>query len=572
MMMNMIDFSREQTNATIINCLNHLSQDEKCYSTKLEETCQLLKDKKVYVFAQESEIALVCFDHNPVERELADEDSFCGEPPSYFGEDGHRVSPVWQLGKTMELFRNRLEKQNIACNVWGVLLSDSYFFNAEDMVDVWNDMQIMVFDRLPNLARRRLKVNRKEGSVGYSMVEAMLNAAVDGLELPSDGEGKSASSDAEKQSKSSESEDDILTEDGFRRYMLDFIGGADGHSDSRVVEDLSSGGNDEQDGSDEDDDEDSDVDDFFSASGLPDSEISQNGNLSVQVTILPPIANPREELAKLVGCQDIKKHMDELLSMTRYNKLMSVMFPGSKQHEVSLHSIFFGRPGTGKTTVCKIFGSLLHEAGALSKGHVVVCNRGTFIGTLWGDEERSVRQVIEKARGGVLMIDEAYLLNGKNENDPGRMVIPLFMEILANEQERDIAVVLCGYKEPMKHLMELNPGLSSRFPNHFEFADFTIDELLEITLRRIEVYKYHFTRSAWDKYKQILSQAYQVRDPDTWGNARYIANQLERIYIQHANRCVKHQPADKRQMLALTTADIQPIDTPRQKPRIGFRS
>ena len=92
------------------------------------------------------------------------------------------------------------------------------------------------------------------------------------------------------------------------------------------------------------------------------------------------------------------------------------MFPNSKRHEVSLHSVFFGRPGTGKTTVCKIFGSLLHQAGVLSKGHVVVCDRGTFIGTLWGDEERSVRQVIEMAQGGVLMIDEAYLLNGKHEN------------------------------------------------------------------------------------------------------------------------------------------------------------
>ena len=159
---------------------------------------------------------------------------------------------------------------------------------------------------------------------------------------------------------------------------------------------------------------------------------------------------------------------------------MRELCPTVKQHKVSLHSLFLGRPGTGKTTICKIYGSLLRQAGALSKGHVIICDRSTFIGTLWGDEERSTRQVIDMAKGGVLMIDEAYLLNSSNPHDPGKMVIPLLMNILADESQRDIAVVLCGYKGPMQKLIDLNPGLQSRFPNKFEFPDFTIDELLEI--------------------------------------------------------------------------------------------
>lgn len=326
------------------------------------------------------------------------------------------------------------------------------------------------------------------------------------------------------------------------------------------------------DASDEDDDdedafdEDDDDDDIVLPSGL----LEQNGNVTVKVEILRPIKNPRSELDRLVGCRSIKQRMDELLALTRYNAMLRNTFPDNKQHEVSLHSVFLGRPGTGKTTVCKIFGSLLHEAGVLSKGHVVVCNRGTFLGTLWGDEERSVRQVVEMAQGGVLMIDEAYLLNGKNQNDPGRVVIPMLMDILANEAQRDIAVVLCGYKEPMLRLLELNPGLHSRFPNRFEFCDFTVDELLQITRQRIGEYKYHFTRQAWEKYKEVLQAAYDVRDPDSWGNARYVANQLERIYVQHATRIVKHRIVGKRQLLALTPADILPIETPRQRPRIGF--
>jgi hypothetical protein len=348
-------------------------------------------------------------------------------------------------------------------------------------------------------------------------------------------------------------------------------GGEPPHGDDDATdeddEDAAADASDEDD-DDEDafDDEDDDDDDIVLPSGL----LEQNGNVTVKVEILRPIKNPRSELDRLVGCRSIKQRMDELLALTRYNAMLRNTFPDNKQHEVSLHSVFLGRPGTGKTTVCKIFGSLLHEAGVLSKGHVVVCNRGTFLGTLWGDEERSVRQVVEMAQGGVLMIDEAYLLNGKNQNDPGRVVIPMLMDILANEAQRDIAVVLCGYKEPMLRLLELNPGLHSRFPNRFEFCDFTVDELLQITRQRIGEYKYHFTRQAWEKYKEVLQAAYDVRDPDSWGNARYVANQLERIYVQHATRIVKHRIVGKRQLLALTPADILPIETPRQRPRIGF--
>ena len=144
------------------------------------------------------------------------------------------------------------------------------------------------------------------------------------------------------------------------------------------------------------------------------------------------------------------------------------------------------------------------------------------------------------------------------------------MQMLADETQRNIAVVLCGYKEQMLKLIESNPGLHSRFPNRFEFNDFTIDELMEITRRRIGEYRYHFTQQAWQKYKSVLTAAYQVRDPQTWGNARFVANQLERIFIQHAQRCVKENPANGQRLLTITQADIIPIEVPRSKPRIGF--
>ena len=122
----------------------------------------------------------------------------------------------------------------------------------------------------------------------------------------------------------------------------------------------------------------------------------------------------------------------------------------------------------------------------------------------------------------------------------------------------------------MMKLLDSNPGLFSRFPNKFEFTDFTVDELLEITRRRIKDYDYTFTVQAWEKYSSMLAQAHQMRNPETWGNARFVANQLERIYIQHATRCVRQHPHDKRDLLMLTPEDILPIEIPRQKTKIGF--
>ena len=359
--------------------------------------------------------------------------------------------------------------------------------------------------------------------------------------------------------------------DDFEKLLMDFVN--DGFE--KVEEDVSEETTEDDEELLDDEPEenvDNDVDeDEDDTPTVTDGEIEQNDTHSVKVQILNPIKNARKELDRLVGCRDIKRRMDELLSLTRYNSMKREMCPDSKQHEVSLHSVFFGRPGTGKTTVCKIFGSLLHDVGALSKGHVVVCDRSTFIGTLWGDEERAMRQVVDLARGGVLMLDEACLLNGQNTNDPGKMVIQLLMNLLADEKQRDLAVVICGYKEPMMKLLETNPGLHSRFPNRFEFSDFSFEELLDITQQRIREYDYHFTRSAWEKYKQVLQEAYAQRDPMTWGNARFIANQLDRIYLQHARRCVNHsKKMDRQHLQTLTPADIMPMEVQKRRPHVGF--
>ena len=554
----LINDFKKQTQTTIWKHLDAMAVNYAVFSSHLKGLPPYLTDFDIYLYCDNSCMVVVCLDCCGHREEQTYEESETLSP--LILSDGHepRVSNVWKLAQTVRAINNRL-----MIPVFGVLLTEADITNAYELYEMWDSNNVTVIDYMKRLKYRNIRVNEDEDldckSYVYILNETPLHALE--TECPSTPVPLSKEETPVEESES--------VDDEFERLLNEFVNNESNDSSEKDLEEDQ--GTDPEYSSEEsnsettEDDTTSNDDTYF-----PSGEIEQNQNLSVKVEILRPIANPREELDKLVGCSEIKQRMDELVKLTSYNKMMRELCPTVKQHKVSLHSLFLGRPGTGKTTICKIYGSLLRQAGALSKGHVVVCDRSTFIGTLWGDEERSTRQVIDMAKGGVLMIDEAYLLNSSNPHDPGKMVIPLLMNILADESQRDIAVVLCGYKEPMQKLIDLNPGLQSRFPNKFEFPDFTIDELLEITKLRIKEYNYTFTTEAWEKYVSILSSAYQTRDPQTWGNARFIGNQLERIYIQHAGRCVKQQSSGKSALLSLTPEDIVSIEVPRPKSKIGF--
>ena len=554
----LINDFKKQTQTTIWKHLDAMAVNYAVFSSHLKGLPPYLTDFDIYLYCDNSCMVVVCLDCCGHREEQIYEESETLSP--LILSDGHepRVSNVWKLAQTVRAINNRL-----MIPVFGVLLTEADITNAYELYEMWDSNNVTVIDYMKRLKYRNIRVNEDEDldckSYVYILNETPLHALE--TECPSTPVPLSKEETPVEESES--------VDDEFERLLNEFVNNESNDSSEKDLEE-DQGTNpeyssEESNSETTEDDTTSNDDTYF-----PSGEIEQNQNLSVKVEILRPIANPREELDKLVGCSEIKQRMDELVKLTSYNKMMRELCPTVKQHKVSLHSLFLGRPGTGKTTICKIYGSLLRQAGALSKGHVVVCDRSTFIGTLWGDEERSTRQVIDMAKGGVLMIDEAYLLNSSNPHDPGKMVIPLLMNILADESQRDIAVVLCGYKEPMQKLIDLNPGLQSRFPNKFEFPDFTIDELLEITKLRIKEYNYTFTTEAWEKYVSILSSAYQTRDPQTWGNARFIGNQLERIYIQHAGRCVKQQSSGKSALLSLTPEDIVSIEVPRPKSKIGF--
>ena len=528
-----------QTKATIWKFLDAMAVNYSVYSTFLRGFYPHLSENRIYVYSGFETVVVVCLDYCGKKEEQTYAESDSMNPVIYKPGCEPRASMVWKLYESMQLMKERLQARSLDVEVYGILLTEADITNVEDLEDGWDALNIKVIDGFRKLKNWSIKVNDDDDLPSKAYVDTITNTA---------------------QADDDEEFTRLLEE--FINSELDKSEGDDAPDEEGKTEDEEKETTPEE----SPDDSDAGLDDIV----LPSGVIEQNTNVSIKVDILRPFANPRAELDKLIGCADIKRHIDELLALTSYNKTMRELFPQGRLHEVSLHSIFFGRPGTGKTTVCKIYGSLLRQAGALSKGHVVVCDRSTFIGTLWGDEERSVNQVVEMAKGGVLMIDEAYLLNGKNTQDPGKIVVQMLMNILADERQRDIAVVLCGYKEPMMKLLETNPGLQSRFPNRFEFADFTVDELLEITKHRVKEYEYEFTDQAWEKYRRIMAQAYQARDPQTWGNARFVANQLERIYIQHAARCVEQQPAEKLSWRLLTPEDIVPIEVPRQRVKIGF--
>ncbi|MBR6319781.1 MAG: AAA family ATPase [Prevotella sp.] len=531
----LIDDFKKLTKTTIWKHLNAMAVNYAVYSTHLKGFPPYLTDFGTYLYCTDTNMVIVSLDCCGHDDSLTYKESQSLSALILANGCKPRISTVFKLAKTVQLAKERLQGTDI--KVYGILLTEAQIVNADELKELWEQHNLMVIDGFRGLKYRSAGVNDDDELPCKEYVKKVVDCTD---ETPTT--GKTMAKTAAPATEASEDEQGITGSEEFGQ-MLDRL--------------LKEGA------------ETKDEDDTANIT-FPDGEIQQNQDLSVKVEILAPLANPREELNRLVGCADIKRRLDELLALTRYNQMMRELFPNGKQHQVSLHSLFLGRPGTGKTTVCKIYGSLLHQAGVLSKGHVVVCDRGTFIGTLWGDEERSVKQVVDMAKGGVLMIDEAYLLNGKHENDPGKLVIQLLMNILADEKQRDIAIVLCGYKEPMMRMLDMNPGLLSRFPNKFEFADFTVDELKEITCRRIKDYNYRFTIQAWGKYSKLLADAYQVRDPETWGNARFVANQLERIYLLHASRCVRQQPKDKKEILLLTPEDIAPIETPRQRPRIGF--
>ncbi|MGN0223322.1 MAG: AAA family ATPase [Muribaculaceae bacterium] len=284
-------------------------------------------------------------------------------------------------------------------------------------------------------------------------------------------------------------------------------------------------------------------------------------------------AAAKPTLDTLIGLDDVKRRVESYTWMVRFAKMRRDA--GLPTPEVSLHSMFLGAPGTGKTTVAKIIGQELYKAGVLSSGHVIVRERAELLGQFYNSEGENVRKAIEDAQGGILFIDEAYQLYQPNDpKDPGRFVIESLMTALADESKRDWMLILAGYTEPTLKLLELNPGLRSRIPanNIYVFQDLSEEELVQVAEQRLDKYHFSLTAEAREALAKRISVDYQHRD-DNFGNARHIVNLIDQeILPAMAQRLATTDHTDRKLLSTILPSDIpMPHQAPAaQRPRLGF--
>jgi len=256
---------------------------------------------------------------------------------------------------------------------------------------------------------------------------------------------------------------------------------------------------------------------------------------------------------ELVGLAPVKKKVAEIGSLLLVDRARQRF--GLSASRPNLHMCFTGAPGTGKTTVALMMADLLRRLGYLEKGHLVHAMRDDLVGEYIGHTAPKTKQVLDRAMGGVLFIDEAYsLYRADDSKDYGQECIEILLQVM--EQERDrLVVILAGYEDRMDHFFESNPGMSSRIAHHLNFADYDLDELLAIGQLMLDRSSYYLSDAAAAAFRDYLSE--QMRQP-RFSNARSVRNELERAWLRHAYRLAADPEEDrtKDDLMRLEPADI----------------
>ena len=233
----------------------------------------------------------------------------------------------------------------------------------------------------------------------------------------------------------------------------------------------------------------------------------------------------------LVGLAPVKQRIRDIAALLVIDKLRLGL--GLAAQSPSLHMSFTGNPGTGKTTVAMRMAQILHRLGYVRKGHLVAVTRDDLVGQYIGHTAPKTREVLKKAMGGVLFIDEAYYLyRPENERDYGQEAIEILLQVMENQRD-DLVVILAGYADRMDTFFRSNPGMSSRIAHHLEFPDYSGDELLEIAGRMLAQQNYRFGDGAREAFAQYLAR--RVAQPH-FANARSVRNALDRARLRQASR------------------------------------
>lgn len=263
-----------------------------------------------------------------------------------------------------------------------------------------------------------------------------------------------------------------------------------------------------------------------------------------------------EELNSLIGLKEVKQEANSLINLIKVKRMREKYQMAVT--DMTYHMVFTGNPGTGKTTVARLMAKIYKELGILSKGHLVETDRSGLVAGYVGQTALKVKDVVDKAIGGILFIDEAYSLTNQNMgNDYGQEVIDTLVKLM-EDNRNDLVVIVAGYQEEMKKFLESNPGLISRFNKFICFSDYTCWELIDILDYMSEKDGIVFTSEA---RKDVLCQIMNLDEERrrTFGNARGIRNAFEKILLNQANRLVRLEEPTKEQLQEILVEDVYDV-------------
>ena len=266
--------------------------------------------------------------------------------------------------------------------------------------------------------------------------------------------------------------------------------------------------------------------------GMPALPADSGARSVAQVLAQSQVEDVLAELDRdLVGLAPVKARIRDIAALLVIDKLRTNL--GLTSQAPSLHMSFTGNPGTGKTTVALRMAQILHRLGYVRKGHLVAVTRDDLVGQYIGHTAPKTKEVLKKAMGGVLFIDEAYYLyRPENERDYGQEAIEILLQVMENQRD-DLVVILAGYKDRMDTFFQSNPGMSSRIAHHLDFPDYSVGELMQISGKMLAAQNYCYGAGAQEAFERYLNL--RIAQPH-FANARSVRNALDRARLRQASR------------------------------------